>query len=237
LAARTGRSTRSSGSRGSAGRTGSSYSRTGSRRRRRNRRRRSWWTEGGTIKVLLAVIAAFCLLGFIHFRNLADTARTRDLSDEVLAYQGTVERIAAEEGVGDYTPYLLAIMQVESKGQGNDVMQSSESLGLSPNSLGPEESIRQACVYFAALLKIAGNKECDILSVIQAYNFGPGYLDYVAGKGGKHSFKLAEEFSGEKASWNKTKYMNPVAIARNGGWRYTFGNMFYADLVTQYLIL
>lgn len=233
MAARTGRSTRSSGSRGSAGRTGSSYS----RRRRRNRRRRSWWTEGGTIKVLLTVIAAFCLLGFIHFRNLADTARTRDLSDEVLAYQGTVERIAAEEGVGDYTPYLLAIMQVESKGQGNDVMQSSESLGLSPNSLGPEESIRQACVYFAALLKIAENKECDILSVIQAYNFGPGYLDYVAGKGGKHSFRLAEEFSGEKASWNKTKYMNPVAIARNGGWRYTFGNMFYADLVTQYLIL
>jgi hypothetical protein len=73
--------------------------------------------------------------------------------------------------------------------------------------------------------------------VIQAYNFGPGYLDYVAGKGGKHSAKLAEEFSGERSSWNKTKYMNPVAIARNGGWRYTFGNMFYADLVTQYLIL
>lgn len=178
-----------------------------------------------------------CLLGFIQFRNLADPARTRDLSDEVLAYQETVEKHAAEEGIGEYTPYLMAIMQVESQGRGSDVMQSSESLGLLPNSLGPEESIRQACFYFSTLLKIADKKGCDLMSVIQAYNFGPGYLDFVAGRGGKHSRELAEEFSGERSSWNKTKYMNPIAIAKNGGWRYTFGNMFYTDLVTQYLVL
>lgn len=178
-----------------------------------------------------------CVLGLIHFRNLADPARTRDLSDEVLAYQETVEKHALEEGIEEYTPYLMAIMQVESQGKGSDVMQSSESLGLLPNSLGPEESIRQACFYFSTLLKIADKKECDLLSVIQAYNFGPGYLEFVAGKGGKHSRELAEEFSGERSSWNKTQYMNPIAIARNGGWRYTFGNMFYVDLVTQYLVL
>ena len=42
---------------------------------------------------------------------------------------------------------LLAIIQVESGGTLEDVMQSSESLGLPPNSLSTEESIKQGCKY------------------------------------------------------------------------------------------
>ena len=30
-------------------------------------------------------------------------------------------------------------------------------------------------------------------------------------------------------------YTNPIAVARNGGWRYNYGNMFYVELVSQYL--
>lgn len=33
----------------------------------------------------------------------------------------------------------------------------------------------------------------------------------------------------------KAIYTNPIAIERNGGWRYAYGNMFYAELVNQYL--
>ena len=33
----------------------------------------------------------------------------------------------------------------------------------------------------------------------------------------------------------KVTYTNPIAIERNGGWRYAYGNMFYAELVNQYL--
>lgn len=30
-------------------------------------------------------------------------------------------------------------------------------------------------------------------------------------------------------------YTNPIAVNKNGGWRYNYGNMFYVELVNQYL--
>lgn len=158
-----------------------------------------------------------------------------NLSAEVLAHQPTVEKYAKEYGISEYVSYLLAIMQVESGGTAVDVMQSSESLGLPPNTLGTEESIKQGCKYFASLLSSAESKGCDINAVIQSYNYGGGYLDYVSGNGKKHSFNLAENFSREKSGGVKVTYTNPIAVARNGGWRYNYGNMFYVELVSQYL--
>lgn len=165
----------------------------------------------------------------------SSTVTGMNLSAEVLAHQPTVEKYAKEYGISEYVTYLLAIMQVESGGTAVDVMQSSESLGLPPNTLGTEESIKQGCKYFASLLSSAESKGCDINAVIQSYNYGGGYLDYVAGNGKKHSFNLAENFSREKSGGVKVTYTNPIAVARNGGWRYNYGNMFYVELVSQYL--
>ncbi len=165
----------------------------------------------------------------------SSTVTGMNLSPEVLAHQPTVEKYAKEYGISEYVSYLLAIMQVESGGTAVDVMQSSESLGLPPNTLGTEESIKQGCKYFASLLSSAESKGCDINAVIQSYNYGGGYLDYVAGNGKKHSFNLAENFSREKSGGVKVTYTNPIAVAKNGGWRYNYGNMFYVELVSQYL--
>lgn len=52
-----------------------------------------------------------------------------------------------------------------------------------PNSLSTEESIKQGCKYFSELLAAAETKGCDLNSVIQSYNYGGGFLDYVAGHG------------------------------------------------------
>ena len=71
----------------------------------------------------------------------------------------------------EYVPYLLAIIQVESGGTAEDVMQSSESMGLPPNSLDTESSIKQGCKYFASLLSSAENQGIeDINVVVQSYN-------------------------------------------------------------------
>ena len=43
-----------------------------------------------------------------------------NLSEEVLAYQGIVAQYAEENGLSEYIQYLLAIMQVESGGKGNE---------------------------------------------------------------------------------------------------------------------
>ncbi|OMK27901.1 hypothetical protein BER38_001391 [Clostridioides difficile] len=60
-------------------------------------------------------------------------------------------------------------------------------------------------------------------------------MGYVAGKGKKHTFNLAESFAREKSGGKKVTYANPIAVAKNGGWRYGYGNMFYVELVNQYL--
>src|SRR5690625_5983048 len=54
-----------------------------------------------------------------------------------------VEKYAKEYGVLEYVSTLLAIIEVESGGKLKDVMQSSESLGLPPNTLDTEASIQQ----------------------------------------------------------------------------------------------
>ena len=123
-----------------------------------------------------------------------------NLSEEVLKHQPMVEKYAKEYGIEDYVNYLLAIMQVESGGTAEDVMQSSESMGLPPNSLSTEESIKQGCKYFSELLKSAESKGCDIDTVVQAYNYGGGFIDYVAGHGKKYTYELCERKIGRRES-------------------------------------
>lgn len=157
------------------------------------------------------------------------------LSTQVLYHQETVERYAQEYGIDEHVPILLAIIQVESGGTGADVMQASESLNLPPNSLSTEESIEQGTKYFSELLQSVEEHDLDVDTAIQAYNFGGGFIDYVAEQEEGYSFELAEAFAQEQADGNRVAYSNPLAIEENGGWRYSYGNMFYVPLVSQFL--
>ncbi|MCR1932996.1 lysozyme family protein, partial [Enterococcus gallinarum] len=79
--------------------------------------------------------------------------RGSSVAEEVLKHRPMVEKYAEESDITEYVPILLAIIQVESGGKMEDVMQSSESAGLPPNSLSTEASIKQGCLYFASLVK------------------------------------------------------------------------------------
>ena len=57
----------------------------------------------------------------------------------------------------------------------------------------------------------------------------------MAARGKKYSFALAESFAREKSGGVKVDYKNEISIKQNGGWRYKYGNMFYVQLVSQYL--
>ena len=146
-----------------------------------------------------------------------------DVSAEVLAHKPMVEKVAKEYGIEEYVNILLAIIQVESGGTAEDVMQSSESLGLPPNSLSTEESIKQGVKYFSELLASSERLSVDLESVIQSYNYGGGFLGYVANRGNKYTFELAQSFSKEYSGGEKVSYPNPIAIPINGGWRYVYG--------------
>ena len=156
------------------------------------------------------------------------------LSDSVLEYEDLVKYYAEEEGIYEDVPVLLAIMEVETKGERDDVMQSSESAGLEPNSLGPEASIAQACDYFRGLVERAENTGVDDKTIIQAYNYGPGYIYYVEENGGVHSFDLAVDYAEEMSGGRTSRYTHPIADD-NGNWMYLYGNMYYVKLVEQYL--
>lgn len=158
------------------------------------------------------------------------------VSADVLKHQPMVEKYAMKYGISEYVSTLLAIIQVESGGKLQDVMQSSESLGLPPNTLDTEASIQQGVRYFADLLRSREQNGVDENTAIQAYNYGGAFIDYVAQRGKAYSFKLAENFAKERSGGNKVTYSNPIAIKKNGGWRYRYGNMFYLDLVSQYFM-
>ena len=114
-------------------------------------------------------------------------------------------------------------------------MQSSESAGLPMNTLGTEDSIKQGCKYFAELVTKADKLGCDMDAVIQAYNYGSGFLDFVAKNGKRYTFGLAQEFSRQHSGGVKVTYKNAISTPINGGWRYNYGNMFYVKLVKQFL--
>ncbi|WP_420535349.1 lysozyme family protein, partial [Alicyclobacillus herbarius] len=62
---------------------------------------------------------------------------------QILRWKPLVEQVAAQQGLSQYVPLFLAIIDQEV-GTSNDldIMQSSESLGLPPNSLqNPEKSV------------------------------------------------------------------------------------------------
>ena len=143
--------------------------------------------------------------------------------------------LAKQYGISDHVGTLLAIIQVESGGVLADVMQSSESAGLPPGAIKDKEaSINQGCKYYAELVKRAKQLGVDGDSIVQAYNYGGGFLDYVAKNGKKYSFELAESFAKQHSGGVRVTYKNAISTAKNGGWRYNYGNMFYVMLVQQY---
>lgn len=158
------------------------------------------------------------------------------LSAEVLALKPIVERIAKEMGVLEEVPYLLAIIMVESGGRGGDPFQSSESAGLPPNSItDPEQSIRQGIIHYKSVLQLAKQYGIeDRKAALQAYNYGGGFLSWLHANNRPYTFDAGVEFARQQANGLKVPYTNPIASS-HGNWRYAYGNMFYAELVYQYV--
>ena len=191
--------------------------------------------------VFLAFVGLLLFM-MIMFAEEDDTSseqlhiENHSLSEEVLAHKAMVEKYCKEYGIEEYVYHILAIMQVESGGVGEDVLQASESLGLPLNSLTVEDSIKQGCKYFSELLAGGETYGCDIGTITQAYNFGGQFTIYVSERGKQYSYELAESFAKEKADGVLVDYPNPIAIPINGGKRYHYGNQFYWLLVQQYLL-
>ena len=137
-----------------------------------------------------------------------------------------------EYAIHDTNNFPIAIGEYVSIEELNEMYEMIEEL---PDYIA--ECLDEFISHYGTLEEVVEHKDdMDDLNVaIQSYNYGGGYVGYVAGKGKKHTFNLAESFAREKSGGKKVTYTNPIAVAKNGGWRYQYGNQFYVELVNQYL--
>ena len=184
----------------------------------------------------LAVLAVFFTFALLIFLYRKQNVYRWHFPKTVLQHKEMLERVAKEKGLSADLEVLYAIMNVESGGRLKDVMQSSESMGLPVNTLDTEDSIEQGLSYYKELKEKTRELSLDDKSLWQAYNYGIGFLYYVKKHGGQYQDSLAEDFAMEQSGGKLVAYKNKLAIAENGGYRYQYGNMFYARLIEENIL-
>ena len=182
---------------------------------------------------VFAIFFAFSLLIFLYRKQ---NVYRWHFPKTVLQHREMLERVAKEKALSSDLEVLYAIMNVESGGRLRDVMQSSESMGLPVNTLDTEDSIEQGLSYYKELKEKTRELSLDDKSLWQAYNYGIGFLYYVKEHGGQYQDSLAESFAKDLSGGKTVPYRNKIAIAENGGYRYQYGNMFYARLIEENIL-
>lgn len=138
------------------------------------------------------------------------------LSPDVLQHEDKVVEELTKYGLEKYKDLILVIIHLESGGTLPDVMQSSESIGLPPNSITDQNrSIEVGIKHFAEGIEQMNSYGVDIQTLIQSYNFGNGFISFVASNGGKWSQELSNQFSTQQAKklgWSS--YGNPNYVSK-----------------------
>lgn len=193
----------------------------------------------------LVVIATFFLLFSGGSLDDDSLTTTQNLPESVLRWKPQVTSIANKNKIPEYTDTILGIIMVESGGNSLDLMQSSESAGLPPNSLlSPTASLEQGIKFFATLVNEAKQKKVDNWTPVQAYNFGGNYIDFVSRNGKKHSTTIAEKYSKTVVAPSLgnnigATYSYKNAVSLEDGRTYLYmngGNFHYVGLVKQFVV-
>ena len=213
-------------------------------KRKRKSSKGNWWRrilgqhrknsqKGRFFHSALLVFLVFFGFAFFLLLYQKNSSYRWHFPKSVLMHREMLEQVAKEKDLSSDLEVLYAIMNVESGGRLKDVMQSSESKGLPVNTLDTEESIEQGLSYYKELKTKARELSLDEKSVWQAYNYGIGFLYYVKENGGMYQDSLAESFAKDLSGGKTVPYRNKIAIQENGGYRYQYGNMFYARLIEE----
>lgn len=216
-------------------------------KKRRKRGGENWWQKNigphkkstekeKFFRSALPVFVIFFAFSLLIFLYRKQNVYRWHFPKSVLQHREMLEKVAKEKGLSADLEVLYAIMNVESGGRLKDVMQSSESMGLPVNTLGTEDSIEQGLRYYKELKEKTRELSLDEKSLWQAYNYGIGFLYYVKEHGGQYQDSLAENFAKEQSGGKLVAYKNKLATKENGGYRYQYGNMFYARLIEENIL-
>ncbi|CAM3725480.1 lysozyme family protein [Mesobacillus thioparans] len=192
----------------------------------------------------LAILLFVAFLGFFLFDRFLDlynqslkkiNVGVSSSIGDVAKYTPMIEEELKKVGLEEHTVTVAALMMQESKGKGGDPMQASESMGLAPNTIqDPQQSIQQGVKYFQRVMNYGEKMQVDFPTVIQAYNMGIGYIDYVAQNGNKHSEELAKKFSMIQVEKNPQTY-NCGGNTNNFRYPYCYGDFTYSTKVAKHM--
>ncbi|MBY7135678.1 lysozyme family protein [Bacillus sp. 12RED03] len=188
------------------------------------------------ILLFISILGLGTMLGILYLNHKTNIQQNKALATEkrVLQYEHTLKKELEKYNLGEKTAVLLGIMYQESRGEGNDPMQSSESLGLKPNEIQETSlSIKQGVKHFAQMYKYGTEKDVSMETIIQSYNMGPGYIDFIASQEAKqHSEDSAKKFSKMKVDQNPALY-TCGGNKNNFRYPYCYGDFTYATKVNE----
>jgi cell wall-associated NlpC family hydrolase len=190
------------------------------------------WIVGGVAILFCVIIMGVIGMGTSTEEETTEFAIGGGISAEVLAYKPLVESELEKYGLTNLTSLLLAIMQQESGGiSSRDIFQASESMGLPPNSISdPLLSIQVGVRHFVNVYQDGKAKGVDMQTIVQSYNFGSGYNDFIATNGGSHTEELAKQFSAIQMEKNPGKY-TCGGNTNNFRYPYCYGDWSYSTKV------
>lgn len=200
-----------------------------------------------------------------YVRDFSKIKEYKGFDKTVLRWKPYLAKVTKYYKMSKYNDLFLAIMENESHGLSEktpDIMQSSESAGLSPNSLKPEQSIEQAVRYMKAIVEHAKDLDksehqnpmlsknqyhdyaTDKRLLAQTYAFGGNFLDYINKQKNGYTLKNTENYSKNviapllgNTAGTKYKYSNEISRMYHKEYLYTNGgNFFYGDLVERYMV-
>ena len=181
-------------------------------------------------RVLLLVLILFT--GYKLFHMYQDVK-------QVMTYQSLVREVLSEQDTPANEELVLAMIYTETKGKEGDVMQSSESASGTTNTISDNRSsIRQGIQTLTENLYLAQEKGVDVWTAVQAYNFGPAYIDFIAQNGKENTLALAKQYSRETVApilGNTTgetyTYLNPISLFSGAELYVDGGNYYYSRQV------
>lgn len=183
-----------------------------------------FWRRACTFLIIFVLVFQLCGCAALERSYSPGRANVSPLVEQ---WRDEVVLVASELGLEAYVELILAMIAQESCGDSTrhpDIMQSSESAGLAPNSItDPMESIRQGMRYFSGLLEKGKTAGVCEKTVLQSYNFGAGYINYIKNNyDGVHSEASASAFS--------------RAMAQRLGWS-NYGDVKYVEHVYSHMFV
>lgn len=178
------------------------------------------------------VVAVFLFVGYKLYHIHQDVKH-------VMSYQPLVREVLNEKDTPANEELILAMIYTETKGKEGDIMQSSESATGATNTISDNtSSIRQGVQTLTNNLYLAQEKGVDVWTAIQAYNFGPAYIDFIAQNGKVNTLTLAKKYSRDtvaptlgNTSGKTYRYINPISIFQGGELYVDGGNYYYSRQV------